>query len=499
MSKLIRNLRKHAFAATCVVVSTTFACLVHPYGHLADLAMIHLLGIVFLSLRSSVRASVVASVLSILAFDYFSITPRWAFAWQDWESSLTFAAMLLVSVVVSTLSQNLRHQEQAARATAFRAESLYELNVELSSSRDIRQLSAVTARHLHKLFAAKISILLQAADGSLEPAESSSDDAGARKAWIHRVLTVQHKAPNSVIWVPVLGAHSTLGVIGLELGQPFAQTSDHGFLLQACANQFATAVERVQLASAARRNQLEAEGERLRSSLLSAVSHDLKTPLATMIAAGNALIRGKGAIAAEVADGLLRSMVSEGERLHRLIHNLLSVTRLESATVELRRTPEAIDDIVLSAVERFSGRPGRHRIVADLAPDLPLISAEPLLLEQVLSNLIENATRHAGAAPAITVQARAGADGVVVQVADNGPGIAEHERDKVFEKFYRGQHTTKSDGGVGLGLTICRAIVRAHGGQIRVQERAGGGTLVEFTVPLAAHAQSLALEASSIA
>jgi two-component system sensor histidine kinase KdpD len=168
---------------------------------------------------------------------------------------------------------------------------------------------------------------------------------------------------------------------------------------------------------------------------------------------------------------------------------------LESANVELRRTPESVDDIVLSAVERFSDR-RTHPIVTEIAADLPLISAEPVLLEQVLVNLLENATRYGGAHPSIAVSARSAEDAVLVQVEDNGPGIAAHEREKVFEKFYRGQHASKSDGGVGLGLTICRSIIRAHGGKIGVRERAGGGTLVEFTVPFAADSQQHSTEAS---
>ncbi len=491
-----RTLRPYGFAALCVLVSTACAYLVHPYGHLADLAMIHLLGVVFLSLRSSVKVSVLASLVSILAFDYFFITPKLAFAWKDVESSLTFAAIIVVAIIVSTLSGNLRRQQQAATANAFRAEALYELNVELSSAREAAQLAAITARHLERLFRAKVSILLQTADGNLEPASSPRDSALSRSAWLRREF-LSHRAKSSArVWLPVLGAHSTLGVIGLELEQAFAKESDRGFLLLACANQFATAVERVQLASAVRRNQIEVESERLRSSLLSAVSHDLKTPLATMIAAGSTLISQRGEISPDASESLLRSMVSEGERLSRLIDNLLSVTRLESSTIELRRTPESMDDIVLSAVERFSGRLGKRPIAADLAADLPLVSAEPVLLAQVLSNLLENALRYAGPDPQIAVQARAAKDAVIVQVTDDGPGIAAHERDKVFEKFYRGAHMGKQDGGVGLGLTICRAIVRAHGGRIRVLERVGGGALVEFSVPVAARLQSPPLEAT---
>jgi len=151
---------------------------------------------------------------------------------------------------------------------------------------------------------------------------------------------------------------------------------------------------------------------------------------------------------------------------------------------------------VLSAVERFSDRARKVPITSEIDANLPLISAEPVLLEQVLINLLENATRYGGSDPEIAVHARAADGSVLVQIADNGPGIAEHEREKVFEKFYRGQHANKSDGGVGLGLTICRSIIRAHGGKIGVRERAGGGTLIEFTVPFAAAREQLSREAS---
>jgi len=493
---LTRAIRAYGLVAGCVVLSTAAAQVVQSYGHLADLAMIHLLGIVFLSLRSSVRTSVIASIVSIFSFDFFCITPKYALAWSDAESVVTFVAMVVVAGVVSTLSANSRRQEQAARATAERTQALYELNVELSSSRDAHQLAAVTARHLTKLFGVPVNVLLQTPEGKLQPAETARDRLLSQSAWLRREFIKQSAPSGTAIWIPVVGAHSALGAVGLRPSVAFEQESEQGFLLSACVNQLATAVERVQLAGAVRRTQLEAEGERLRSSLLSAVSHDLKTPLATMIAAGAALIGRTGEIEPKAADEILRSVVSEGERLSRLIHNLLSVTRLESANVELRRTPESVDDIVLSAVERFNDRSRKVPIVSDIAADLPLISAEPVLLEQVLVNLLENATRYGGSDPTIAVYARAAEGSVLVQVEDNGPGILEHEREKVFEKFYRGQQAPKSDGGVGLGLTICRSIIRAHGGKIGVREREGGGTLVEFTVPFATAREQLSREAS---
>lgn len=234
----------------------------------------------------------------------------------------------------------------------------------------------------------------------------------------------------------------------------------------------------------AREMALQVENERMRSSLLSAVSHDLKTPLATIIAAGTTLVGRRAELDAAAVDDLAASIVGEAERLNRLIQNLLSVLRLESPGIELRRTPEAIEEIVSAAVERVNARLGKQPVRLELARDLPLVLAEPLLLEQVLTNLLENARRHAGPDAKVCVRAQAGRDELIVSVEDDGPGIPADERDKVFERFYRGRHAASRDGGVGLGLTICRAIVRAHGGRIAVLPRAGGGTAVEFSVPL---------------
>jgi len=492
MHSLTRALRASGLAAFCVGASTVLSLALRAHAHVADLAMIQLLGIVFLSLCSSVRVSVLASLASIALFDFFFIAPEFKFAWSDVESSLTFAGMFVVAVVVSTLSENLRQKEQEARSAAYRAEALREYNLELSSARDVRQLAAISSRHLRKLFQALVIISLQSADGTLEAFEDLDQRASARahNAWVKREAVREPLGSGMQIWVPLVGIHGALGVVGLEVPRRFERDSTQDRLLSACASQFATAIERIELAGAVRRTQLEAEGERLRSSLLSAVSHDLKTPLATMIAAGETLVARGAEISSPAAQRLLVSMVREGERLRRLIQNLLSVARLEASTVELRRTPESIEDIVQSALEQFRGRAEVPEIEASFAGELPLVSAEPLLLEQVLVNLLENAGRYAGAGANVTVSVRRAGGHVAVEVADDGPGIAEHEREKVFEKFYRGAHTTRSDGGVGLGLTICRAIVRAHGGKIVARERPGGGALVEFTVPRAAHAGS---------
>jgi two-component system sensor histidine kinase KdpD len=283
----------------------------------------------------------------------------------------------------------------------------------------------------------------------------------------------------------VLGIRESLGVIGLQVGALFSEDSQQGLLLSACARELATAIERMQLAGVAHRAQLDAETERMRSSFLSAVSHDLKTPLSSIVAAGTTLIEHQDTLARSSVDRLLSTIVREGERLGRLLQNVLSLSRLESPTVALRKTPEGIEDIVAGAVSRFSETLAPRRLNVVLPPDLPWALAEPVLIEQVLLNLLENALRYTPPDSTIEIAAQIG-DGIVkIGVTDTGPGISEGEREKVFEKFYRGSRASKSDGGVGLGLTICRAIVEAHGGKIAIRERPGGGAIVEFTLPTA--------------
>jgi two-component system sensor histidine kinase KdpD len=472
----------------CVLSSTTVAYALQRYAQSADLAMIQLLGIVFVALRFNVKVSLIASLISVALFDFLFVPPRLAFAWSDVKSIITFTGMIVVAAVISVLNERLREQERIARETANRTKALYELHVELSSATQLQQLIAITSRHLERSLSSSAVVLVSDAAGALEQGArglSAAELELAELASQRREFTANASFPGYNSWVPLVGIREPLGTIGIAAQTPFRETSDSGLLLSACANQLATAIERSQLANVVHRAQVEAETERMRSSLLSAVSHDLKTPLATIVAAGTTLLdRGK-ALEANDARDLLGAMVSEAERLGRLIQNLLSVTRLESPTVELRRSPEAVEEIVSAAVERINAGPGPKRIQVAISQELPWVLAEPALIEQVLVNLLENAMRYAGTALPIDVSANLEDNWVTVQVADRGSGISEGDIDKVFEKFYRGQQSNRRDGGVGLGLTICRAIVRAHGGKIGIRNRQGGGTIVEFTLPVA--------------
>jgi two-component system sensor histidine kinase KdpD len=247
--------------------------------------------------------------------------------------------------------------------------------------------------------------------------------------------------------------------------------------------------ERVrQQAEEARRAQLEVETERLRSSLLSALSHDLKTPLTSILGAGQMLAKGNGAIDSETHAALVSTVIEETERLNAFVTNLLAMTRLESGTIDLRKRGEAIDEVIGSALGRLQGRLQGREVHTEVPAEVPLIAMDPMLIEQVLINLLENAIRYTGAGSPIDIRVTRRDNEAALELSDRGPGILPDELEKVFEKFYRGKRVPKGDGGVGLGLTICRAIVAAHGGRIVARNRPGGGNTIEFTLPLS-HAE----------
>jgi len=237
--------------------------------------------------------------------------------------------------------------------------------------------------------------------------------------------------------------------------------------------------------AAARARDLQIETERLRSSLLSSVSHDLKTPLAAILGAGTELLKDGPRLDDPSREQLARAIVEEARRLNQLLTNLLDVTRLESGKVLLRKRPEPIEEVIEGALDRLRGRLGDRSVHTRVPGDTPMVPIDAVLVEQVLVNLVENALRYSPDDAPVDVIVVVERGSIVVEIADRGPGIPKEERERVFEKFYRGTARMKGDGGVGLGLTICRAIVQSHGGLISIDNRDGGGARVRFTLPLA--------------
>jgi two-component system sensor histidine kinase KdpD len=269
-------------------------------------------------------------------------------------------------------------------------------------------------------------------------------------------------------------------VVGMRPAEPRAfDAPEQEHLLETFVSQVAVAVDRALLADEAQTAQVRVEAERVRNALLSAVSHDLRTPLTAITGAASAALEGEARMDTVTRRELLESIRDEAERLNRLVNNLLDVTRLESGTLQLRREWIPVEELVGVALARLAAPLRERKVTARLPEDLPPVHVDGLLVEQVFINLIENATKHTPAGQPIDVEARREGNAVVVEIADRGPGLPAGQEQKIFDKFYG----VGAGSGAGLGLTISRAIVEAHGGRIGGQPRPGGGALFRFSLP----------------
>jgi two-component system sensor histidine kinase KdpD len=251
--------------------------------------------------------------------------------------------------------------------------------------------------------------------------------------------------------------------------------------LETFANQTALAIERAQLAKEAQEAQVRAEAERMRNALLSSVSHDLRTPLATIMGAASSLLEDGTHFQRGTWQDLLQSIVDEAERLNRLVSNLLDMTRLEAGTLAVKKDWLPLEEVIGTALARMEKRLGNRAVAIHVPADLSLVQIDGVLIEQVLINLLDNGVKYTSVKSEIDISASVSDGAILVEVADRGPGFGTGEEERIFDKFYRGQ--TGDSRGVGLGLAICRAIVEAHGGKIWAENRPGGGAVFRFTLP----------------
>lgn len=482
----------HYFMAfPLAAASTAISHLLAPHAQLADFVMVYLLGVTGLAMRSSLGPSLFAACVSILSFDFYFIPPKGEWAWPDSASILTFFGMLTMAGVISGLNRGVRREREAAQRNEAFAKALYRFSAELAEVTSLQQLGAFAARHLGELVEADVLVAYGSSDGQLDVSAlavgSDKERSLALAAWSTSERVESPSLRGFNVWCPLLGSHRSVGVLGLaprRRGSPQV-TAEQRDLVEACASQLAGAVERMLLAAAARRAELQAETEHTRSSLLAAVSHDLRTPLAAILAAATTVAKRGSQLSSDAQSELLGTVVSEAERLNHLVANLLSMTKLESGELLLKRQPEDVTELVASAVAALASRGGTERIVTRIPPTIGCVDVDALLIEQTLINLLENALRYAPGTSPIEVEVLQSADSVHLRVCDRGPGIVPHEREKIFEKFFRGSGARHGDGGAGLGLTICRAAARAHQGRLRALERPGGGTCMELSLPRA--------------
>jgi len=481
-------------AVAGVALSTMMASFMFPYFSLPNLIMVYLVGITLIAIATGRGPSVMATILSVAAFDFFFVPPYFSFAVSDIEYLLTFSMMLVVALVISGLTVRNRQQTELARQREKRTAVLYRLSRDLATHRGVASLVRVSIQHIREIFDSQVAVFIADAAKhlALQRGEQLFFEFDPKEEGVAQwVFEHSEKAglgtdtlPGSgALYVPLIGLSGPIGVLAVRPADTERQLDlDQQHLLDTLANQIALAIERAKLAEEAQQAHVRAETERMRNAILSSVSHDLRTPLATIAGAASSLLEGQDALTPDGRQELIRSIYSEGNRLDRLVRNLLDMMRIEAGAIQLRKDWHPFEEIVGAALNRLEGRLSKHQVKALFPPDPPMVLVDGLLIEQVLINLLENALKFSPPGTPIEVSLSAADREVLVEVADRGPGIPDGEEKHIFEKFYRVDPTKA--GGVGLGLTICRGIVEAHGGRIWVEKRAGGGAAFRFTLPL---------------
>ncbi|MET0412117.1 MAG: DUF4118 domain-containing protein, partial [Polyangiaceae bacterium] len=487
------ELRSFAAAAAITAAATGVGWGLFGRDQLPDVVMMYLLGIMLVAGRFGLAASIFAACLSVATFDFFFVPPFLTFAVGDLRHTVTFVVMFVVAVVISGLTERIRQQAESARQRERRTAALYRLSRELAAAQGSRPVIMAAATELEKVFNCRVSVFVSEVDGKLVRAYASPglgttsdrDFSIAHWVWSHRQeagLGTTTLPSSTALYQPLMASGGIVGVLGLLPDSPERLDAiQQRRQVDAFSAQMALALERALLAEETEQARRDVEAEQLRSALLSSVSHDLRTPLAVITGAASTLLESTPQLAPAARQDLTRSILEEAERLNRLIKNLLDMTRLESGAVQVKREWVSLEEVVGAALNRLEARLAGRELRVALPADLPLLPFDAVLIEQVLINLLENALKY-GADP-IEIGASAQSGGVMVEVADHGPGIPAGEETRVFDKFHRAAREG-SPGGVGLGLAICRGIVAAHGGKIWVQNREQGGAAFRFTLPI---------------
>lgn len=466
----------------------------------ADIVLIYVAVITVVAARAGRSTAIVAAALSVAAFDFFFVPPFYTFFVASSRHVLTFAVMFVVGLFVSTVAARLRRQEAEASLRELRTRSLLALTGATAAAQTATDAARSLAEHAAAVFQRDVVVLTPDAHGELVAQGSLGDRAlaGADLDVVKRVhregapagrgtgsaaaspfLALPLVARATVEGVLVVFTRSTEQQHALEHGAEHVLDAAQHELAEAFARQTAATLERLRLADEARAVAVKRKTEETRSALLSAVSHDLRTPLGAITGAATTLLEGAASLEEKDRRALLEAIAEQGFHLERLVASLLDMTRVESGALVLRREWVPVEEIVGSALARMGRRLQTRSVRADLHKDVPLLHVDALLFEQVLFNLLDNAAKHTPEGTRIEIRAALQGDDVVIDVSDEGPGLPEGI--DVFEKFVRGPTSTRV--GLGLGLSICRSIVEAHDGRIVAGPGPRGGTRFVITLP----------------
>ena len=483
----------YALALGVTILATGICAVMYRNVERINLVMVYLLGVTYVASRKGRAHAALASILSVATFDYFFVPPTRSFAVSDIQYLFTFMVMLVVALLTSTLTARLREQTIAASVRERRTAALFDLSKKLSATRSRTEIGSFTAQKIKEIFGCEVGILIRSrATGKLFSGPESDSkfelqpNENAVAMWVLEHGKMAGKGTDTLpgadaLYLPLNAEMGCVGVLCVKWNDETVADIIQLHFLENFANQVAVAIQRTNLAKDSHEALLQVEKERLRNSLLSSVSHDLRTPL-TVIAGAADQLRESRTLRDPRDLELAQAIAVESERLTRQVRNLLDMTRLEAGGVDLNREWQSIEELIGSALMRTERLLADHQVETQVQADLPLVKVDGVLLEQALVNLLENSSRHTPPGTRVVVGASVNRNVLEIEVANNGPRLEPGDEDRIFNKFYR--TSPKASQGFGLGLTICKAIMEAHSGSIRACNNDMGGVSFILTIPL---------------
>lgn len=488
-----RPLARYALSLALVAASTILGVLVRSDLEPTNLVMLYLASVVISAIFLGRGPSLLAAFASVLAFDFFLVPPYLTLAVSDTQYIVTFIALLIVSLVISSLTAQGREQAEAALRRESQTSSLYDLGRDLTSATDLGDVLKIIISHIGQAFGRQVAIFLPE-NGHLRLVSSSpnyqpDENEIAVAGWAYDYNQPAGRGTDtlpaaSIRCQPLRTSNGIVGVLGVrpkETGNFL--TTEQRQTLSAFTNQAALAIERAILAEQAQHAELLQATEKLQTALLNSISHDLRTPLVSVTGALTSLDEQSDSLNEENRRSLVVTAREEAERLNRLVGNLLSMTRIESGAIKMHLEPGDVQDLIGTALEQLGKRVASHTVKVQIPQDYPLVPMDFTLMVQVLVNVLENAVKYSPANSPIEIVADLTDGRARLQISDRGVGIPSDDLRRVFDKFYRVQRP-ESVTGTGLGLSISKGIIDIHHGMICANARDGGGTIITIELPL---------------
>ncbi|SDO71654.1 sensor histidine kinase KdpD [Phyllobacterium sp. OV277] len=479
-----------------VVAALGFGLLLSRFLDVRNIALVFLMAVLASAVTLGLWPALFASVVSAAVLNFFFLDPLYTLVISDPESVIALGFFFVVAVIASNLTARVQRQASSARQRVRTTEDLYSFSKKLARTGTLDDVLWATAFQIASMLKVRVVLLLPD-HGSIQvkagyPPDDTLDEAdiaAARWAWENNRAAGRgaDTLPGAKrLYLPLRTGRMAVGVIGLDNDKQGPLLSpEQQRLLDALADQAAVAIERTQLAGDVDRAKLAAEADRLRSALLTSISHDLKTPLAAIMGAAGTLKEFAPALAEDAKIDLLSTVLDESERLNRFISNLLDMTKLESGAMEPNYAFQYVGDIVGTALDRARKIIGRHKTEIDIPAALPVLRLDAVLFEQVLFNLLDNASKYAPEGSSLRIQAWSDDGWVILQVMDEGPGIPEEDLERVFDTFYRVRKGDRVTAGTGLGLSISRGFIEAMGGTITAERRTDrSGAIFTIRMPI---------------